>query len=70
VSECEAVRAAARAAVRAGRPRARGAPPSPEAVKAREDLRKWRLESSLDHFRNVKKSSMPRHDDLRLYATT
>ena len=34
---------------------ARGAPPSPEAIKAREDLRKWRLESSLDHFRNVRK---------------
>src|SRR5437660_10863881 len=32
----------------------RGAPPSPEAVKAREDLRKWRLESSLDHFREVR----------------
>jgi sugar phosphate isomerase/epimerase len=34
---------------------ARGGPPSPEAVKAREDLRKWRVESSLDHFRSVKK---------------
>ncbi len=34
---------------------ARGAPPSPEAIKAREDLRRWRLESSLDHFRNVRK---------------
>src|SRR5690349_9673058 len=33
----------------------RGAPPSPEAVKAREDLRKWRLETPLDHFRDVKK---------------
>ena len=33
----------------------RGAPPSPEAVKAREDLRKWRIESSLDHFKNAKK---------------
>jgi len=33
----------------------RGAPPSPEAVKAREDLRKWRLETSLDHFREIKK---------------
>ena len=31
------------------------APPSPEAVKAREDLRKWRLETPLDHFRDVKK---------------
>jgi sugar phosphate isomerase/epimerase len=33
----------------------RGAPPSPAAVKAREDLRKWRLESSLDHCKNVRK---------------
>ena len=33
----------------------RGAPPSPEAVKAREDLRKWRLETSLDHFKNARK---------------
>jgi len=48
-----AVRAAARAAVPVWR--ARCAPPSPEAIKAREDLRKWRLESSLDHFRNVRK---------------
>ena len=37
------------------RARRRGAPPSPEAVKAREDLRKWRLETPLDHFRDVKK---------------
>jgi sugar phosphate isomerase/epimerase len=34
---------------------ARGAPPSPEAVKAREDLRRWRLETPLDHFRGIKK---------------
>jgi sugar phosphate isomerase/epimerase len=33
----------------------RGAPPSLEAVKAREDLRKWRLETSLDHFRDIRK---------------
>jgi sugar phosphate isomerase/epimerase len=31
----------------------RGDPPSPEAQKAREDLRKWRLETPLDHFRDV-----------------
>ena len=30
----------------------RGQPP-PEAVKAREDLRKWRLETPLDHFREI-----------------
>jgi sugar phosphate isomerase/epimerase len=34
---------------------ARGAPPSPEAVKARDDLRKWRLETPLDHFAGVRK---------------
>lgn len=34
---------------------ARGGPPSPEAQKAREDLRKWRLETPLDHFRGIKK---------------
>ena len=33
----------------------RGDPPSPQAVKAREDLRKWRLETPLDHFRDVRK---------------
>ena len=34
---------------------ARGAPPTPEQLKAREDLRKWRLESSLDHFKNARR---------------
>jgi len=33
----------------------RGEPPPPEAVKAREELRKWRLETPLDHFREVRK---------------
>src|SRR3954454_21166633 len=33
----------------------RGAPPSPEAIKAREDLRKWRLEAALDHFKTALK---------------
>ncbi|MBZ5560650.1 MAG: sugar phosphate isomerase/epimerase [Acidobacteriia bacterium] len=32
----------------------RGGPPSPEAVKAREDARTWRLETPLDHFRAIK----------------
>ena len=27
----------------------RGDPPSPEAVKAREDLRKWRIETPIQH---------------------
>ena len=50
-----AVGAAARAGSSPAGRGARGAPPSPEAVKAREDLRKWRLETPLDHFRNVRK---------------
>jgi sugar phosphate isomerase/epimerase len=33
----------------------RGQRGSPEAMKAREDLRKWRVETPLDHFRGVKK---------------
>jgi sugar phosphate isomerase/epimerase len=33
----------------------RGQPPSPEQTRAREDLRKWRIETPLDHFRGVKK---------------
>ena len=33
----------------------RGDPPSPQAVKAREDAKKWRLETPLDHFRDVRK---------------
>jgi sugar phosphate isomerase/epimerase len=33
----------------------RGAPPSAAAVKAREDLRAWRLKTPLDHFRAIGK---------------
>jgi sugar phosphate isomerase/epimerase len=33
----------------------RGGPPSPEQLKAREDLRAWRVQTPLDHFRDVKK---------------
>jgi sugar phosphate isomerase/epimerase len=33
----------------------RGDPPSAESVKAREDLRRWRLETPLDHFRDVRR---------------
>src|SRR5215813_8859632 len=33
----------------------RGDPPSPETIKAREDLRKWRIETPIQHFRDVKK---------------
>ena len=35
-----------------GRGGGRGGARSPEAEKARADLRKWRLETSLDHFRD------------------
>jgi sugar phosphate isomerase/epimerase len=34
---------------------ARGGAPSAETTKAREDLRKWRLQTPIDHFRDVKK---------------
>src|SRR5262245_43958798 len=37
---------------REGRGR-RGDPPSPEAMQAREKLRKWRLETPLDYFKDV-----------------
>lgn len=36
----------------AGRP---GDPPSPRAIKARDDLRRWRLDTPLDHFRGLKR---------------
>ena len=58
LSECELFAPQLEPAVPAGRG-ARGAPPSPEAVKAREDLRKWRLETPLDHFRACGRSSTP-----------
>ena len=54
LSECELLGEHLEPQFAAGRGR-RGAPPSPEAVKAREDLRKWRLETPLDHFRNVRR---------------
>jgi sugar phosphate isomerase/epimerase len=54
LSECELLAQQLEPPVPAGRG-ARGAPPSPEVVKARTDLRKWRLETPLDHFRNVRK---------------
>ena len=55
LSECELFSPQLEPQFPSGARGARGAPPSPEAIKAREDLRKWRLESSLDHFRNVRK---------------
>jgi sugar phosphate isomerase/epimerase len=55
LGECELFAPQLEPVFAAGRGGARGAPPSPEAVKARDDLRKWRLEAPLDHFRNVRK---------------
>jgi sugar phosphate isomerase/epimerase len=54
-TECELFAPQVEPVFSSGARGARGAPPSPEAVKAREDLRKWRLETPLDHFRNVGK---------------
>ena len=55
LSECELFSPQLEPQFSSGARGARGAPPSPEAIKAREDLRKWRLETSLDHFRNARK---------------
>jgi len=54
LTECELFAPQVEPVFPAGRGQ-RGGPPPPEAVKAREDLRKWRLDTSLDHFRAVKK---------------
>jgi sugar phosphate isomerase/epimerase len=55
LTECELFAPQLEPEFSAGVRGARGAPPSPEAVKAREDLRKWRLHTPLDHFRNARK---------------
>ena len=55
LSECELFSPQLEPQFGSGARGARGAPPSPEAIKAREDLRKWRLESPLDHFRGARK---------------
>ncbi len=54
LSECELFAPQVEPQFSAGRGQ-RGAPPTPEMVKAREDLRAWRLKTPLDHFRAVKK---------------
>ena len=54
LSECELFAPQLEPQFPAGRGQ-RGAPPSPEAVKAREDLRAWRLTTPIDHFRAIKK---------------
>ena len=55
VSECELFAPQLEPAQPAGRGGARNAPPTPEAVKARDELRKWRLETPLDHFKGVRR---------------
>ncbi len=55
LGECELWAPQVEPEFRSGARGPRGAQPSPAAVKAREDLRKWRLETSLDHFKNVRK---------------
>lgn len=53
LSECELFAPQIEPQFNAGARGERGAPPSPEAVKAREDLRKWRIETPIDHFKEV-----------------
>src|ERR1044072_3926687 len=48
VSECELFAPQLEPQFSSGARGARGAPPSPAAIKAREDVRKWRLDTSLD----------------------
>jgi len=51
--ECELFAPQVEPVFNAGARGRRGDPPAPEAIKAREDLRKWRLETPLDHFRAI-----------------
>ncbi|HEV3138887.1 MAG TPA: TIM barrel protein [Vicinamibacterales bacterium] len=51
--ECEFFAAQVEPQFSSGARGRRGDPPSADVVKAREDLRKWRLETPLDHFRDV-----------------
>src|SRR5262245_38400148 len=53
LSECELFAPQVEWQFSAGVRGQRGGPPSPEALKAREDLRKWRLETPIDHFKQV-----------------
>ena len=53
LTECELFAAQIEPTFNSGPRGARGASPSPEAIKAREDLRKWRLDTPLDYFRDV-----------------
>jgi sugar phosphate isomerase/epimerase len=55
LTECELFAPQVEPRFDAGARGARGAPPSPEALKARDDMRRWRVETPLDHFRDIKK---------------
>ena len=55
LSECELWAPQAEPQLGGGQRGARGGPPSPEAQNARDALRKWRLDTPLDHFRDIKK---------------
>src|SRR3954471_13222375 len=65
-TECELFAPQVETAFNSGGRGARGAPPPPEAIKAREDLRKWRLETPLDHFRAIGKKF--RDAGMTIYA--
>ena len=53
LTECELFAPQVEPQFNAGARGRRGDPPSPEAIKAREDARKWRLETPLDHFAQI-----------------
>ncbi len=55
VAECELFAPQLEPQFGSGARGARGASPTADAIKARDDLRRWRLEVPLDHFKNVKK---------------
>jgi sugar phosphate isomerase/epimerase len=55
ISECELFAPQVEPQFNSGARGRRGDPPPPEAVKAREDLRKWRLDTPIQHFRDVNK---------------
>jgi sugar phosphate isomerase/epimerase len=55
ITECELFAPQVEPQFNAGARGRRGDPPSPEAVKARDDLRAWRLQTPLEHFRAIKK---------------
>jgi len=55
LTECELFAPQVEPQFNAGARGRRGDPPPPEAIKAREDLRAWRVKTPLDHFRAIKK---------------